>query len=37
MEIQEFLNEEFVTKMGNYIHLKLNEMNHENINHDQIR
>ena len=31
------LNEEFVTKMRNYIHLKINEMNHENINNDQIR
>ena len=31
------LNEEFVTKMRNYIHLKINEMNHENINDDQIR
>ena len=30
------LNEEFVTKMRNYIHLKINEMNHENINDDQI-
>ena len=29
------LNEEFVTKMRNYIPLKLNEMNHENINDDQ--
>ena len=24
-------------KMRNYIHLKINEMNHVNINHDQIR
>ena len=31
------LNEEFVTEMRNYIHLKINEMNHENINDDQIR
>ena len=31
------LNEEFVTKMRNYIHLKINEMNHENINNGQIR
>ena len=31
------LNEEFVTKMRNYINLKINEMNHENINDDQIR
>ena len=23
--------------MRNYIHLKINEMNHENINYDQIR
>ena len=30
-------NEEFVTKMRDYIHLKINEMNHENINDDQIR
>ena len=28
------LSEEFVTKMRNYIHLKINEMNHENINDD---
>ena len=26
------INEEFVTKMRNYIHLKVNKMNHENIN-----
>ena len=31
------LNEEFFTKMKNYIHLKIKEMNHENINNDQIR
>ena len=31
------LNEEFVTKMRNYIHLKINEMNHENINDNQIQ
>ena len=31
------LNEEFVTKMRNYIHLNINEMNRENINDDQIR
>ena len=30
------LNEEFVTKMRNYIHLKINETNHKNINDDQI-
>ena len=30
------LNEEFVTKMRNYIHVKINEMNHENINDNQI-
>ena len=30
------LNEEFVTKMRNYVHLKINEMNYENINDDQI-
>ena len=30
------LNEDFVTKMRNCIHLKVNEMNHENINDDQI-
>ena len=30
------LNEEFVAKMRNYINLKINEMNHENINDDQI-
>ena len=28
------LNEEFVPKMRNYIHLKINELNHENINDD---
>ena len=32
-----FLNEEFATKMKNYIHLKINEINHENINDDQIQ
>ena len=31
------LNAEFVTKMRNYIHLKINEMKHENINDDQIQ
>ena len=31
------LNEEIVTKMRTCIHLKINEMNHENINDDQIR
>ena len=31
------LNVEFVTKIGNYIQLKTNEMNHESINDDQIR
>ena len=30
------LNEEFVAKMRNYIHLKINEMNHKNINDNQI-
>ena len=31
------LNEEIVTKMRTCIHLKINEMIHENINDDQIR
>ena len=31
------VNEEFAIKMKNYIHLKINKMNHENINDDQIR
>ena len=30
------LNEEFFTKMRNYIDLKINETNHENITDDQI-
>ena len=32
-----FLNGEFVTKIRNYIHLKINKINHENTNDDQIR
>ena len=31
------LNEEFVTITRNYIHLKIDELNYENINDDQIR
>ena len=31
------LNKEFVTKMRNYVHLKINGRDHENINDDQIR
>ena len=31
------LNEEFVTIIRNYIHLKIDELNYENINDDQIR